>query len=125
MWKLFIAGAVAGPALPPAALRPPQTSRAGAAALRGARRGIGAPAQRGQSNYWETGLVGLRVLLLSSHPLFSVCIFPEQGVWRCGDHSIRILGFGDGSNPALPSQEAQSIVPSRARHGRPGGWELR
>jgi len=81
MWKLFIARAAAGPALPPAAA---PTSRAGAAALRGAGQEIGAPAQWGQSNYWETGLVELRVLLLS-HPLFSVCISPKQGVWRCGD----------------------------------------
>lgn len=82
MWKLFIAGAAAGPPLPPVAPRPPQPARP-VRPLRVGPGGNGAPAQRGQSNYWETGLVRLRVLLLS-HPMFSVCVSPEQHVWRRG-----------------------------------------
>lgn len=74
----------------------------------------------GAGDCWETQLLGLRGLLLS-HPLFSVCFSPEQAVWRHGDHSMQILGFGDSLKPCLDSLE---VCPQPVTAWSAGSWVI-
>lgn len=128
MWKLFIARAAAGPALPP------PTSWAGVAALCGA---SGAPAWGGGGRLlgdragWAKGFAFITSLIFCLFlsragclETWRSCFSPEQGVWRHGDHWNRILGFGDCLNLVLPSWIAWSFVPSLSQHGHLGSWEV-
>lgn len=116
MWKLFIAGAVCRPRSASRSAAAAPTSLAGAAAPRGAGRGIGAPAQRGESNYQETGLVGLWVLFLS-HPLVFCLHFSRAGcsdVRRSLGPNPRLWGWLDPCSP-LPGGPEHCPKPGMAR----------
>lgn len=119
MWKLFIARAVAGPALPPAASQPPQPARPVGLLCVGPGRGWGPQPSGGKEITGKTGLVGLRVLFLS-HPLVFCLLFSRAGcseVRRALDPNRRLWGWLETCSPFAGGPERRS-QPGMAQSAR-------